>query len=191
MYYLFLEGRLPGTIHQSQGQEATAVGVCWTLQERDMITSTHRPHSHAVARGIAVQSIMADLLPDYLNDGRSSLPCALPALSVHPVHELWVARRACLAFMKLRPSSRRTRLTSRTSDNSVQHRFGDPLFCNPMTSCWMGPTSASFGATPHSSMAERLVLTLSQMRSQGFRAGLSRSSAAFGSSRISSCSAFQ
>ena len=61
VYYLFLEGRLPGTIHQSQGQEASAVGVCWALQENDMITSTHRPHSHAVARGVAVKSIMAEL----------------------------------------------------------------------------------------------------------------------------------
>jgi acetoin:2,6-dichlorophenolindophenol oxidoreductase subunit alpha len=61
VYYLFLEGRLPGTIHQSQGQEASAVGVCWALEENDMITSTHRPHSHAVARGVAVKSIMAEL----------------------------------------------------------------------------------------------------------------------------------
>jgi pyruvate dehydrogenase E1 component alpha subunit len=61
VYYLFLEGRLPGTIHQSQGQEASAVGVCWALRENDMITSTHRPHSHAVARGVPVKSIMAEL----------------------------------------------------------------------------------------------------------------------------------
>ena len=26
--FLFLEGTMPGTIHQCQGQEATAVGVC-------------------------------------------------------------------------------------------------------------------------------------------------------------------
>src|SRR5215471_6976166 len=37
VYYLFLEGRLPGTIHQSQGQEATAVGVCSSLNANDMI----------------------------------------------------------------------------------------------------------------------------------------------------------
>jgi len=61
VYYLFLEGRLPGTIHQSQGQEASAVGVCWALEENDMITSTHRPHSHAVARGVSVKSMMAEL----------------------------------------------------------------------------------------------------------------------------------
>ncbi len=61
VYYLFLEGRLPGTIHQSQGQEATAVGVCSALEAKDMITSTHRPHSHAVARGVSVNGLMAEL----------------------------------------------------------------------------------------------------------------------------------
>lgn len=61
VYYLFLEGRLPGTIHQSQGQEATAVGVCSALRTGDIITSTHRPHSHAVARGVPVKSLMAEL----------------------------------------------------------------------------------------------------------------------------------
>jgi TPP-dependent pyruvate/acetoin dehydrogenase alpha subunit len=61
VYYLFLEGRLPGTIHQSQGQEASAVGVCSALEPGDMITSTHRPHAHAVARGVPVKSLMAEL----------------------------------------------------------------------------------------------------------------------------------
>lgn len=61
VYYLFLEGRLPGTIHQSQGQEASAVGVCSVLRPGDMITSTHRPHSHAIARGVSVRSLMAEL----------------------------------------------------------------------------------------------------------------------------------
>src|SRR6266567_3701028 len=61
VYYLFLEGRLPGTIHQSQGQEASAVGVCSALEAHDMITSTHRPHSHAIARGVSVTSLMAEL----------------------------------------------------------------------------------------------------------------------------------
>ena len=62
IYYLFLEGRLPGTVHQSQGQEASAVGVCSALVEGDVITSTHRPHSHAIARGVSIQSLMAELL---------------------------------------------------------------------------------------------------------------------------------
>jgi pyruvate dehydrogenase E1 component alpha subunit len=61
VYYMFLEGRLPGTVHQSQGQEACAVGVCSALAEGDKITSTHRPHSHAIARGLPVKSLMAEL----------------------------------------------------------------------------------------------------------------------------------
>jgi len=58
---LFLQGRMPGTIHQAQGQEASAVGVCEALQVGDMLTSTHRPHEHAVARGIPVKFLMAEL----------------------------------------------------------------------------------------------------------------------------------
>ena len=38
--FLFLEGAMPGTIHQCQGQEATAVGVCAALEAGDFITST-------------------------------------------------------------------------------------------------------------------------------------------------------
>jgi pyruvate dehydrogenase E1 component alpha subunit len=58
---LFLQGRLPGTIHQAQGQEACAVGVCAALDPGDVITSTHRPHQHAIARGIPAKFIMAEL----------------------------------------------------------------------------------------------------------------------------------
>jgi pyruvate dehydrogenase E1 component alpha subunit len=58
---LFLQGQMPGTIHQAQGQEACAVGVCSALIEGDMITSTHRPHEHAVARGIPLRFLMAEL----------------------------------------------------------------------------------------------------------------------------------
>ena len=61
VYYLFLQGRMPGTIHQAQGQEASAVGVCAALEPDDMITSTHRPHEHAVARGVPPNELMAEL----------------------------------------------------------------------------------------------------------------------------------
>src|SRR4029079_12471273 len=49
--FLFLEGTMPGTIHQCQGQEATAVGVCAALEPADYITSTFRGHGHALAKG--------------------------------------------------------------------------------------------------------------------------------------------
>lgn len=58
---LFLEGQMPGTIHQCQGQEATAVGVCAALRPDDVITSTHRPHGHALAKGLTPNEMMAEL----------------------------------------------------------------------------------------------------------------------------------
>ena len=59
--YLFLEGIMPGTIHQYQGQEAVAVGVCAAIRDDDVITSTHRPHGHAIAKGLTVESLMHEL----------------------------------------------------------------------------------------------------------------------------------
>ncbi len=58
---LFLEGAMPGTIHQSQGQEACAVGICTGLNADDLITSTHRPHGHALAKGLSPDEMMIEL----------------------------------------------------------------------------------------------------------------------------------
>ena len=59
--FLFLEGMMPGTIHQCQGQEATAVGVCSALRPDDLITSTFRGHGHALAKGLSVQELLDEL----------------------------------------------------------------------------------------------------------------------------------
>src|SRR5208337_5014309 len=59
--YLFLEGIMPGTIHQYHGQEGIAVGFCSALEPGDVITSTHRPHGHALARGLSAASILHEL----------------------------------------------------------------------------------------------------------------------------------
>jgi pyruvate dehydrogenase E1 component alpha subunit len=59
--FLFLEGIMPGTIHQYNGQEAIAVGVCSALEKDDVITSTHRPHGHALARGLSAESVLHEL----------------------------------------------------------------------------------------------------------------------------------
>ena len=59
--YLFLEGIMPGTIHQCNGQEAIATGVCAALKPDDVITSTHRPHGHAIAKGVGVEPLMHEL----------------------------------------------------------------------------------------------------------------------------------
>jgi pyruvate dehydrogenase E1 component alpha subunit len=75
--YLFLEGIMPGTIHQYQGQEACAVGVCSALKEGDIITSTHRPHGHALARGLSIQEILDELF------GKSTGCCKGKGGSMH------------------------------------------------------------------------------------------------------------
>jgi pyruvate dehydrogenase E1 component alpha subunit len=58
---LFLQGRIPSTLHLYIGQEAVAVGVCSVLRRDDYITSTHRPHGHAIAKGVTPRAIMAEL----------------------------------------------------------------------------------------------------------------------------------
>jgi TPP-dependent pyruvate/acetoin dehydrogenase alpha subunit len=61
VYRLFLDGEIPGTLHQYQGQEAVAAGVCDVLRRDDWITSTHRPHGHALAKGVSARAAMAEL----------------------------------------------------------------------------------------------------------------------------------
>jgi TPP-dependent pyruvate/acetoin dehydrogenase alpha subunit len=58
--------RMSGSFHSSLGQEACAAGVCSALRESDLVTSTHRGHGHAVAKGVPIRGIFAELL------GRSS-----------------------------------------------------------------------------------------------------------------------
>lgn len=59
--YLFMQGRIPSTLHLYIGQEAVATGVCAHLRPDDYALSTHRPHGHAIAKGVAPQAIMAEL----------------------------------------------------------------------------------------------------------------------------------
>jgi acetoin:2,6-dichlorophenolindophenol oxidoreductase subunit alpha len=62
LYALFLQGAVPGTLHQYQGQEAVAVGVCTALRPDDVIFSTHRPVGHFLARGSSARSIAAEIM---------------------------------------------------------------------------------------------------------------------------------
>ena len=50
---LYMQGKIPSTLHLYKGQEAVAVGVCAHLSVEDTITSTHRPHGHAIAKGVS------------------------------------------------------------------------------------------------------------------------------------------
>jgi acetoin:2,6-dichlorophenolindophenol oxidoreductase subunit alpha len=58
---LFAGGRIPGFLHTSVGQEATAVGVATALRPDDYVLSTHRGHGHLVAKGGSLRGLMAEL----------------------------------------------------------------------------------------------------------------------------------
>lgn len=59
--YLFFEGIMPGTIHQSAGEEASAVGIIYDLADRDVIFSTHRPAGHDIAKGVTLRAMMCEM----------------------------------------------------------------------------------------------------------------------------------
>ena len=54
-------GDVPGFVHLYAGEEAVAAGVCAHLDDNDWITSTHRGHGHAIAKGCEVKSMMAEV----------------------------------------------------------------------------------------------------------------------------------
>lgn len=58
---LFAKGKIPGFVHTYIGQEAIAVGVCANLRTDDYVTSTHRGHGHAIAKGIDLNGLMAEV----------------------------------------------------------------------------------------------------------------------------------
>ncbi|MGO8854137.1 MAG: thiamine pyrophosphate-dependent dehydrogenase E1 component subunit alpha [Steroidobacteraceae bacterium] len=55
------KGPLPGEMHQSFGQEPCAVGVCAHLGADDAVGAGHRPHHVAVARGVNLNRMAAEL----------------------------------------------------------------------------------------------------------------------------------
>jgi len=56
----FSEGKVPGFVHLSQGQEATAAGSMAALRSDDYITSFHRGHGHLIAKGGHPKLMMAE-----------------------------------------------------------------------------------------------------------------------------------
>ncbi len=53
---------IPGFVHVSIGEEASATGVCAALRPTDRITSTHRGHGHLIAKGGRLDRMMAEIL---------------------------------------------------------------------------------------------------------------------------------
>ena len=73
----FSDGKIPGFVHLSAGQEATAAGVYMSLDERDWIATTHRAHGQCIARGLDLQETMDEIY------GASSGVCGGKGGSMH------------------------------------------------------------------------------------------------------------
>lgn len=54
-------GLIPGEMHLAAGQEPVAVGMRPHLQEGDAITATHRPHHLAIAQGVDLNKMAAEI----------------------------------------------------------------------------------------------------------------------------------
>lgn len=59
---LYQGGDIRGSLHPSIGQEGTAVGSCFALNQDDYLTCTYRGHGAAIAKGINVNAAMAEML---------------------------------------------------------------------------------------------------------------------------------
>jgi TPP-dependent pyruvate/acetoin dehydrogenase alpha subunit len=66
------KGPIPGEMHLSSGQEPCAVGVCAHLRAEDAVTATHRPHHIAIAKGVDLNGMTAEIFGkrDGLSGGR-------------------------------------------------------------------------------------------------------------------------
>jgi TPP-dependent pyruvate/acetoin dehydrogenase alpha subunit len=65
----FLSGNVHGTTHLCSGQEAVSVGVARALGPNDVFAATYRGHGHALANGVDLAGLAAELM------GRSTGTC--------------------------------------------------------------------------------------------------------------------
>lgn len=74
---LFLANLVRGTTHLAIGQEACSAGVALALSEGDSVTCTYRGHGHALALGMSLRSLMAEMM------GKESGACKGRGGSMH------------------------------------------------------------------------------------------------------------
>jgi pyruvate dehydrogenase E1 component alpha subunit len=58
---LYQAQKIRGFLHLYDGEEAVAVGVMQALDERDAVVATYRDHGHALARGVPMGPLMAEM----------------------------------------------------------------------------------------------------------------------------------
>ncbi|WP_096695544.1 thiamine pyrophosphate-dependent dehydrogenase E1 component subunit alpha [Polaromonas sp. AER18D-145] len=63
-------GPVPGEMHLAAGQEPVAVGVCAHLTDADTVVGTHRPHHFAIAKGVPLDRMTAEIFGKVTGLGR-------------------------------------------------------------------------------------------------------------------------
>jgi pyruvate dehydrogenase E1 component alpha subunit len=63
-------GPIPGEMHLSAGQEAAAVGACVHLKREDSVWGTHRAHHFAIAKGVDLDRMAAEIFGKVTGLGR-------------------------------------------------------------------------------------------------------------------------
>ncbi|AEY02100.1 pyruvate dehydrogenase [Oceanimonas sp. GK1] len=58
---LYMEEKIRGFLHLYIGEEAVAVGVMQALTAEDAVIATYREHGHALARGLDMKAVMAEM----------------------------------------------------------------------------------------------------------------------------------
>lgn len=58
---LYTREAIRGFLHLYDGEEAIAVGVCTALREEDRVVATYREHGHALARGVPMAALFAEM----------------------------------------------------------------------------------------------------------------------------------
>jgi pyruvate dehydrogenase E1 component alpha subunit len=54
-------GPIPGELHLAAGHEASGAGVCQHLRDDDTVTAPHRPHHVAIAKGVDLKRMTAEI----------------------------------------------------------------------------------------------------------------------------------
>ena len=58
---MYSKGSIRGFLHLAIGEEACSVGVMQALDPDDAVVATYREHGHALARGMSMRSVMAEM----------------------------------------------------------------------------------------------------------------------------------
>lgn len=58
---LYTQEKIRGFLHLYDGEEAVAAGIIPLLQHDDRVVATYREHGHALVRGVAMTSVMAEM----------------------------------------------------------------------------------------------------------------------------------